>query len=162
MAKKRRRIGDFLLEAGVIAPLQLEEALDEQKRTGEFLGQVLVRRGWVTENNICDCLHQQLGLPVVHLEGLDIPDHVLALVSEKLATRYLAMPIAVEGRHDWRAGRLDAFAVGIQAMYQESLPGAEFGDDRGPGFSAAFGLLENCDGFSQRDAGEFLVVFQTA
>ena len=41
MIKKRRRIGDLLLETGVLTPAQLEEALDEQKRTGEFVGQVL-------------------------------------------------------------------------------------------------------------------------
>ncbi len=110
MSKKRRRIGDLLLEAGVITPAQLEEALDEQKATGEFVGQVLVRRGWATEHAICDCLHHQLGLPVVQLEGTEIPDHVLALVSEKLATRYLAMPIAVEGQ---REGRSSAVVVAM-------------------------------------------------
>ena len=110
MSKKRRRIGDLLLEAGVITPLQLEEALDEQKATGEFVGQVLVRRGWATETAICECLHQQLGLPVVELEGMEIPDHVLAMVSEKLATRYLAMPVAVEGQ---REGRNSAVVVAM-------------------------------------------------
>jgi type IV pilus assembly protein PilB len=106
MAKKRGRMGDLLLEDGIITPLQLEEALSEQKRTGEFLGQVLVRRGWVTETVICECLHRQLGLPVLHLEGMDIADHVLTLVSERLATRYLAMPVQVEGQHEGRPSAL--------------------------------------------------------
>jgi type IV pilus assembly protein PilB len=103
MSKQRRRIGDLFLEAGLVTPAQLEEALVEQRATGEFVGQVLVRRGWATEHAICECLRRQLNLPVVQLKDLQIPDHVLALVSEKLATRYLAMPLSVDGPRDSRS-----------------------------------------------------------
>jgi type IV pilus assembly protein PilB len=110
MPRERRKIGDLLLAAEVVTEAQLEEALAEQKTTGELIGQVLVRRGWVTEQVICDVLQQQLGLPVVRLEGMEIDDHVLVLISEELASRHVALPLAIEGQ---RGGRTSALVVAM-------------------------------------------------
>jgi type IV pilus assembly protein PilB len=110
VARERRKIGDLLLSAGVITASQLEEALQEQKTTGELVGQVLVRRGWTTEQVICEILHQQLGLPVVQLEGLELEEHVLSMVSEELASKYLALPLQIEGQ---RGGRSSALLIAM-------------------------------------------------
>ncbi|HEV8479726.1 MAG TPA: ATPase, T2SS/T4P/T4SS family [Candidatus Eisenbacteria bacterium] len=110
MPRERRKMGDLLLAAGVVTQEQLQEALDEQKATSELLGQLLVRKGLVTEHAICEVLHQQLGLPVVRLEGLEIDEHALSLVSEELASRYLALPLALEGQ---RGGRAQALTVAM-------------------------------------------------
>jgi hypothetical protein len=48
----RRNLGDLLLQAGRITPDQLELALQEQKQTGEKLGEVLVRHGLINSNEI--------------------------------------------------------------------------------------------------------------
>ena len=110
MPRERRKIGDLLLAANVVTEAQLEEALAEQKTTGELVGQVLVRRGWVTEQGICEVLQEQLGLPVVRLEGMEVDEHVLSLVSEELASRHVALPLAVEGQ---RGGRTSALVVAM-------------------------------------------------
>jgi len=110
VARERRKIGDLLLSAGVLTASQLEEALQEQKTTGELVGQVLVRRGWTTEQVICEILHQQLGLPVVQLEGLELEEHVLSMVSEELASKYLALPLSIEGQ---RGGRSSALLIAM-------------------------------------------------
>ena len=48
----RRMLGELLISARLITPEQLDEALEEQKKTGEKLGEVLVRRGYITRRDL--------------------------------------------------------------------------------------------------------------
>ena len=98
MAKEPRRIGDLLLERGVLTYADLLRAIEEQKRTGQMLGSVLVRLALVEERVLLDCLHKQLGLSVVDLD-VTVPDEqALAAVREDMAKKYLAIPVELEGR----------------------------------------------------------------
>lgn len=93
----RRRLGDLLIAAGMITSDQLEEALREQKRTGERLGRVLVRLGFITEESILEVLEFQLGIPKVVLADYRLEPEVVHLVPEGLARRYQAIPIRLDG-----------------------------------------------------------------
>ncbi|WP_258359262.1 GspE/PulE family protein [Moorella sulfitireducens] len=93
----RRRLGDLLIAAGMITPAQLEEALREQKRSGERLGKVLVRLGFITEASILEVLEFQLGIPKVVLADYHLDPEVVRLVPEGLARRYQAIPIRLDG-----------------------------------------------------------------
>jgi len=66
--KTRRRIGDQLIDSGVITPDQLKIAVLEQQRTSERLGNVLVKLGFLTESVLKDALGESLGQDSVNLQ----------------------------------------------------------------------------------------------
>ena len=74
MAKK---IGEILLKAELISNDQLHQALQEQKRTGERLGSLLVKMGFLAEDEILSCLSKQFGVPAIDLETFQIEFSVL-------------------------------------------------------------------------------------
>lgn len=98
MFKNKKRLGDLLVESGLIAPPQLEKALAVQKKTGERLGRILANLGYVTEENIIEVLEFQLGVPHVDLAQIQIDPAVAALIPEAMAQRYQVIPIKKEGR----------------------------------------------------------------
>lgn len=87
------RIGDMLINRGVITERQLEKALQEQKATGRFLGEVLVSQGATSEEAIAQTLSEQLGLAYVDLFTMTIEPAVVELIPEDLCTKYTAMPL---------------------------------------------------------------------
>ena len=64
---QRRRLGDLLIECGLISQDELAEALVKQKQTGERLGEFLIRTGLVTQDDIIWALGDQLNISYVHL-----------------------------------------------------------------------------------------------
>ncbi|MFZ5817982.1 MAG: GspE/PulE family protein [Bacillota bacterium] len=91
------RLGDILLAARLITQRQLEAALDNQKKTGGRLGEVLINLGFVTEFDMCNTLAEQLGYPFIPNPEIQMEAGVAALVSEELAKKYRAVPIRLEG-----------------------------------------------------------------
>ncbi len=90
---KRKRIGDLLVESGMITEAQLQMAIKKQKVTGQKVGEVIVDEGWVTEQGIIQALEFQLGIPHVDLGMLDVDHEAANLISESLAKRYTLIPI---------------------------------------------------------------------
>jgi type IV pilus assembly protein PilB len=103
----RKRLGEYLLEAGLLTEPQLKEALRRQRQTREPLGHILARTGIVGEADICRTLHLQLGLPIVDLQAVAIDDHVLGVIREDLAKKYTAIPIELENRNTIRVAMAD-------------------------------------------------------
>jgi type IV pilus assembly protein PilB len=93
----RKRLGELLVEAGLITKEQLEKALAEHRRTGERLGKVLVRQGLVKEQDIISLLEYQLGIAQVRLPPGSVNRELARLVPEPLARRYQAVPVRLEG-----------------------------------------------------------------
>jgi len=94
---RKRLLGRLLVEAGIISEQQLEEALAEQERTGEPLGQVLVGRGYVSNDVLGAILGRQGGLPYVNLRTYPIDVEVLRSIPDVLATVHRVVPFAREG-----------------------------------------------------------------
>jgi type IV pilus assembly protein PilB len=98
MSQQHKRLGDMLIEANLITPDQLELAILQQKRSSTMLGVTLIQMGLVTEAQVLQTLHQQLGLPLIDLND-DCPDEDVVLkVKEEVARKYGAIPVRVEGR----------------------------------------------------------------
>lgn len=68
--KERKSLGTLLLQSHRLTPVQLQEALDEQKHTHEYLGDLLIRKAWITEEELEDVLVVQL------LEGKSDDKHL--------------------------------------------------------------------------------------
>ena len=58
-----KRIGELLMELGLITPRQLEHALERQRSTGKFLGVVLLEMGVLTEQGLLQAISRQFGIP---------------------------------------------------------------------------------------------------
>ena len=94
--ERYKRIGQLLLEKGLIDEHQLEQALEEQKLTGKLLGRILVDMGAVKEDDILQVLGSRAGFAVVKLKDMEIPKAVIDKVPASIAKIYTVIPIAYE------------------------------------------------------------------
>jgi len=93
----RKELGEILLEADLINPHQLAEALALQRTFGERLASVLVRQHILTEKFAVTYLGRQLGVPGVDLSKTEIDLGVLDVVPLELCERHLVFPVRMEG-----------------------------------------------------------------
>ncbi|MHA2620581.1 MAG: GspE/PulE family protein [bacterium JZ-2024 1] len=91
-----RRLGDLLIEEGLLVPAQLEVALSEQKRTNELLGKVLVRLGFVSKRDIQRVIASQAGLSYVEASALIVDVGALRMVPESMARRHRLIPVGYQ------------------------------------------------------------------
>ena len=97
--KRSKPLGQRLLDAGVISQPQLELALREQKRQGNFLGEVLVALGFVTAEMLTSALADEAQTDVIDVRALAVDETVLALITHEQAKRYRALPLSREGEN---------------------------------------------------------------
>lgn len=95
---EKLRLGDLLVETKMITAIQLQEALNEQARTGEKVGELLVEKGWVTEQDILEVLEFQLGIPHIDLSKYLIEQKVATMIPEAMARRHKIIPVQIEGK----------------------------------------------------------------
>jgi type II secretion system protein E len=88
--------GKLLLEKKIISEKQLEEALAEQKNTGEFLGVTLVKLGFIDEGGLLPILSQQLGIDYIKLKEIKISAPAIQKIPAKFAFHYKLMPVRLE------------------------------------------------------------------
>lgn len=88
-----KRIGEVLLERGVINRRGLERGLAYQREHGGLLGQALIQLGMVTEDEVALALTAQYGFPYLPLKNYEIDQDLVALVPESLARQYCLIPI---------------------------------------------------------------------
>lgn len=93
---RRRRLGDYLVEAGVITEQQLQQALIEQRNSGLKLGAQLIASGLISEQQLIDTLQSQLNIPFVYLSKVEIEQRAINLIPDKLARRYNVLPLRIE------------------------------------------------------------------
>ncbi|HLS24107.1 MAG TPA: ATPase, T2SS/T4P/T4SS family [Pseudogracilibacillus sp.] len=112
MPTTRKRLGDLLVEAGLITKDQLEEALKE-KAPDEKLGDALLRQGFITEQQLIEVLEFQLGVPHISIHQYPIEQETIQLVPQDIAKRYQVMPIRTEGDRLFvaMADPMDYFAI---------------------------------------------------
>jgi type IV pilus assembly protein PilB len=91
------KLGELLTKAKLISPQQLERALEEQKQNGGRVGEHLVRLGFVTEEDILDCLSQQYGVPSINLRHFDIDESIIRLIPADVARKYQFIPVSKTG-----------------------------------------------------------------
>ncbi|MEZ4332914.1 MAG: hypothetical protein R3F35_14220 [Myxococcota bacterium] len=91
--RDRPRVGEILLEAGIIDEMQLAAALGEQTRWGRRLGMTLVKLGMVQEGQLVRALARQFDMPVASLAGKKIAPEVIALVPARVAIDHTVIPL---------------------------------------------------------------------
>jgi type IV pilus assembly protein PilB len=94
--KIKKRLGDFLVEAGKLTVEQLEYVLKKQKSTGKRLGEILVEENIVTENDILYILEIQLGIKRVNFEEIEVDTEAVKAISANLANKHNIIPISIK------------------------------------------------------------------
>ncbi len=93
-----KRLGELLLDEKLVTQPQLDEAIRVQKEQGGFIGQILVKLGFVTQSAVASCLVKQCKIPHLSLLDYDIGAEVLKLVPEDVCLKYHLLPIDKLGR----------------------------------------------------------------
>lgn len=100
MKANRLRIGQILIDAGAITDEQLDEALKKQKGgSGKRLADILIEDGVVTELQVCRALEQQLTIPYIDLDEVQIPEEISGIIPEDIAQKHMAIAIERSGRY---------------------------------------------------------------
>ena len=86
-------VGEMLINDKVITPEQLEMCLNEQKKSGKFICQVIADLGFATEEKVLTVLSRQLRIPYVKLKDRDIARPVAERVPARFAVHYKLMPL---------------------------------------------------------------------
>jgi len=94
----RKRLGEILVQAGVLAEPQLRAALNEQRRWGGPLGRVLVDMNLISEEAMVQALSHQLNLPAVNLDQRNIQQEALDTIPAELAEQLAVIPFALQGK----------------------------------------------------------------
>lgn len=90
--RKKLRLGDVLVNSGVITEEELKKGLERQKNSGRKLGETLVDEGLATEENIAKALSSQLHYDMIDLQNVSIEEDVLSLVPASVLKKYKAIP----------------------------------------------------------------------
>src|SRR4030065_277211 len=96
-----KKIGELLVESGLITQEQLEESLEfgrQHKNKGLRLGSILVKKGYATEMDMGQTLSFQLDIPFVDMSSPTVHPEALALINERLAKKYLLLPLYQDRR----------------------------------------------------------------
>lgn len=95
--KARKKLGEILVEGGLLTQKQLEEALPFQKKSSLKLGQFLVREGIVSESQIVDLVSTQLRLEKYRPDKYTIDVDLANLLPADIAHKYQAAPLQKNG-----------------------------------------------------------------
>lgn len=90
--RKKVRLGDVLVQNGVITEEDLQRGLERQKGSGRKLGETLVDEGITTEENIAKALSNQFHYDMVDLQNTEIPQEILDLVPANVLKKHRAIP----------------------------------------------------------------------
>jgi len=93
----KQKIGELLVQEGLISPEQLTRALEEHQHSGERIGAALIKLGSISESTLVEFLSRQFHVPSVNLSKLAIPKDISALIPMDIEQKYQAVPFGVMG-----------------------------------------------------------------
>jgi type IV pilus assembly protein PilB len=95
--RPKRKLGEILIDAGVIDENTLNRALEVQRGQNRRIGEVLVDLGEATHDDIASALASKLGLPLISADELDIPKDLARLLQSGKIETSLVLPVKVTG-----------------------------------------------------------------
>lgn len=89
------RIGELLIQNGLLTQEQLEDALQYQRLHGEGkkIGAILIEQGYVSEDDFLEALHRRLGVPIVDVSNLQLNSGAISLLPRAIAEKYGVLPL---------------------------------------------------------------------
>ncbi len=96
MLHNRKLLGEMLVGKGLLDPDDLDQALTEQKRTGERLGEILLKVGTISEEDLLRTLSEQLSIPFLPLNEIKVDRATLETIPARLVNQYEFIPLGRE------------------------------------------------------------------
>ena len=87
------RLGDILVERGLLTATQLADAIKQQKRLGKKLGEIIISKGWASEHDVLNALGQQLSIPYVKLRPGVLDPEITDTIDAAIARRLEVLPL---------------------------------------------------------------------
>src|SRR4030042_4238902 len=87
------KIGELLIKESRITEENLQHALELQKKEAGKLGSILIRLGYVAEEDIAQVLSKQFGYPSINLSKFDIDEKVTELIKPEIARKHIVLPV---------------------------------------------------------------------
>jgi len=91
-----RKMGDILLDRGLIKKEELEIALMAQKNSDKYLGQILIEMNIITEDILTEIQASTLGLKIISTESLKIHPKIIQFIPQTIAIKYRIVPVYIE------------------------------------------------------------------
>lgn len=108
----KKRLGEVLMERGVITEDQVKIGLQEQKLRNKRLGAVLIELGFVTDSIIRDALSENSGHSSIDLSNTVIDANAIAMVPQELARRFKVLPISYnKAEHELTLAMADTYNI---------------------------------------------------
>jgi hypothetical protein len=117
----KKRLGEILLERGLIDGDQLNSALAHQRQWGMRLGTALVAKGFVAEGALTRVLSESLGIPMVDLSRVVVDPKALALVSRRTCEAHDVLPLGIKEEPNRRRVLLLAMADPLNATVIDEI-----------------------------------------
>lgn len=92
------KLGQILLNSGVLTQAQLDQALSKQKVSQKRLGQILIDDEYITEMQMIRSLSEQLSMPYMDLSTVSLSPELSSLIPENMARSNMMVPIRREGK----------------------------------------------------------------
>jgi type II secretory ATPase GspE/PulE/Tfp pilus assembly ATPase PilB-like protein len=93
------KIGELLIQRGKLNAIQLDKAMEESRRSGEILGRVLVRLGFIEQTELLVVLAEQMGLACYpSLKSFNVTQDVIKAMPAKFVWHYRCMPLKIDGK----------------------------------------------------------------
>ncbi len=89
----KEKLGDLLIAKGLISQERIDEAIQLQKKLAKRMGQIVVEKGWVGEQDVLIALGEQLGVPFVRLRAGIYDPEVVELLDKDVAVRLRVIPL---------------------------------------------------------------------
>ena len=96
MAKQQKKLGEILIEWGIISTREVAKALEHAKSKGLRIGEALVDLKLCNETNVYKALAQQHNMEYIDLDKGAVPPNAVSLVSDDLMRKYLILPLGME------------------------------------------------------------------
>ena len=96
MPRHNSKAGEALVEENLLTASQLDDVLEEQDESGQYLGEIIVENGYAPAEEVYQQIAEQVAVPYADLDSVPIDVSLLPLVPAKLAPKFTLMPLYVE------------------------------------------------------------------
>ncbi len=93
---KNKRLGEMLIDANILTPEQVNEAIALQKNSGKRLGSVLLENKYITEQQLINVLKMQLGIDFIDINKEKIDPSMANIVPKSIAVKNRVVPVKVD------------------------------------------------------------------
>lgn len=95
MVKVKKRLGEILIDSGLITEDVLQKVLQLQRQQGKKLGEVLVNEGFASDDQIVEAIKSQLGIQSINLDNINMRPDIISIIPEALARKHEVVPLDV-------------------------------------------------------------------